>query len=356
MRFRVWWIGGRRLLRLLLGLGAVALVALVLIPWMERENQAQRAQWEAEEQAAAAEARAPFAAAFADPDTLARLQFCRTAIGGHLTYWRPALALAVEPSAIDAYVGLSLRIDSLHRLSCRADGIHEARVVHPLAEAMLSARAAGLEASAAGDAIDVGRLPDLWVLAQQILASGPPEDRPSRIELLLAADLRSVLQRLDHPHELPVDPDPNGFPSLFSSQVAPRGLAERPQTRWSSSSPEAFELLARELPRGAAIVGARFDDDRISVHVRGPAAGLDAAYGSIAFDAWGELTTWLYPYEEAPGFSCSEGIDLAELKRRFDQACSRLDACGGSTHFSIADFSCSRGRSVGDWSLHIQTR
>jgi len=356
MRFRVWWIGGRRLLRLLLGLSAAALVALVLIPWMERENLAQRAQWQAEEQAAAAETRAPFAAAFADPDTLARLDFCRTAISGQLPYWRPVLALAVEPSAIDAYVGLSLRIDSLHRLSCRADGIHEARVVHPLAEAMLAARAAGLEASAAGPAIDADGLPDLWVMARQLLDTGRLDVRPSRVELVLAADLRSVLQRLDQRSDLPIDQDPIGFPSLFSSQAAPRGLAERQQTRWSSDSSVAFELLARELPRETAIVGARLDDDRISVHVRGPAAGLEAAYGSIAFDAWGELSTWLYPYEEAPGFSCSEGIDLAELKRRFDRACSRLEGCGGSTHFSIADFSCSRGRSVGDWTLHIQSR
>lgn len=357
MRPRIRFAGGRQLLNLLVVLVCFWLVARVLLPWLERENAARNDELQALTQAEATRERARFEIAFSDPDMGSRLAFCQDAIIERLPgHWRPLEALAMDEAAVEAYFRLSLRIDSLHRISCRAEGIDEARVAHPLAEQLLALSAAKLEASPTpAEARDAEGAPDLWLLARQIAAAAEKGSAPAAVELLLARDRGTILRRIGGSNASQSGSEATEFPTLFSSLAAPLGLPQRTRTRWSANTAAAFALLARELPANAAVVGTRIDDDEVTVAVRGPVAGLEAPYGSVAFDAWGELTTWLYPYDEPPGFGCALGISVETLRQRFDQACARLPHCGPSVRFSIADFSCSRDRDQGDWTLHIQS-
>src|SRR5690606_38712286 len=95
---------------------------------------------------AAALDRQRFAAAFATGDLLAITGFCRHEIEARLPYTHWAMALSAAPGRFDAFVHRSQRLDSLHRYTCTADGIAEARVEHPLAAAIRARQAAALEA------------------------------------------------------------------------------------------------------------------------------------------------------------------------------------------------------------------
>ncbi len=353
-RFRV--LRWPRLLFSLAVIGGVWLAVSRVMPWMAEQDRVQ-IQLQQAADAAAAEAaqiayRRDFERAFAEDDLRRQLAFCRERVMAALPYWRPLLAVAIAPGSIDAYVALSQRVDSLHRISCRADGLHEARVAHPLAEALLAARVESAPAPA-------GATPDLWQAADAVVERSQPEGEPRRLELLLLDDPRSIVvrRRIERPvGELrdiaPTDaPD---FASLVAGDAPPEGLAVRQRMRWSSATGAAFELLAAVLPADAAIAGARFDDDGLSVVLRGPRADLDAPFGTIDFDAWGEPTTWLYPYASAPGFACATGITLDALRQRFDATCGSLPGCSAHAHFSIADYGCAAGREGGGWLLHVQ--
>ncbi len=328
------------------------------VPWLAEVDQAridaERAAMAAATEAAEIAFLRDFEQAFAQADLNRQLAFCRERIRAALPYWRPLHALALTPVSVDAYVPLSLRSDSLHRLSCRADGLHESRVVHPLGEALLAARVEAAPTTGAD-------LPDLWRQGEALIDRSLAEGAPQRLELLLLADHRTVAvrRRIAQPDGELRDLVPAGatvFASLVAADAPPEGLASRMRTRWSSEAGAAFDLLAGMLPADAAIVGARFDDDALSVTLRGPRRGLDAPFGAIELDAWGEPTSWLYPYDVAPGFACEAGINLTALRERFDAACARLAGCAADAHFSIADYACATGRESGDWLLHLQSR
>ncbi len=333
------------------------LMVFVVVPRVEEHNARQWAlQREAEERAAEVE-RLRFASAFQTGDLSAIARFCRSEIEAILPYTHWAMALSAGPDRLDAFVHRSQRLDSLHRFTCSPDGIAEARLEHPLATAIRARQAAALEAESGVENADYRSPPELW---GELLAKLQRADAGvRRIELVVLPGHEAYLTRWTRRQDGDVvsttEPaDVPEFPSLASDLPPPDGLAQREATRWSASVDAAFELLRRELPPDARIAQARFDDDGIRLALRGPMPGLAAAYGSIEFDAYGEIVDWLYPYDEPPGFGCATGIELAELRRRFDAACARL-GCRPESHFSIADYACGQGREQGAWSLYLQS-
>lgn len=335
------------------------LIVFVLIPLLNESNRREREAWERAEAEQAASGREPFERSFASAPPLQLLDFCRTAIEQSLPYWQPVVAIAFARERIDAYYWRSLQLDSLQRVSCQPQGIVEQRVEHPLAARVRAWDAARRE-SLEND--DMPALPGLWELLRQRVEQAPFDRLPVLLELVVLYDSGAVWQRSTlastagaAPQRVLQPTDAADFPSLSSLQAAPAGLALHARSRWSSSADAAFALLQRELPTAAAITQARFDDDAIDIGVKGPMPGLAAPYGTIEWDAWGERSTWLYPYDGPTGFGCTRGISLDELRRRFSAACSALPGCRRQSHFSIADYSCSRGRSNGGWTLHLQT-
>jgi hypothetical protein len=196
------------------------------------------------------------------------------------------------------------------------------------------------------------------------------------IELVVRPDDRRIIRRIIRRHDqgwqVQVEPpDAPAFARLSTSDSLLAGQAELgelnsplltaapeyPRRRWAAASTEVFAFLDQELPEEikARIAGLQIDDDQIDIVVAGPVPGFSFAYASIAYDAWGSATTWLYPYDTPPSFGCPAGISLSQVRQRFDQACSALSGCGPNGHFSIAFYSCAgEGDREGHWQLHLQ--
>lgn len=352
--------------RTLLRFGVVVLPLLLMygVPQhLEQQRLQDNAIWLARQQAIQAAVLAPFEQAFATNDAATVLHQCQSAINDQYTYVHPLQALAWASDRVDAYIYVSEPRFGLHRLSCSAHGIEHGRIDHPLAGLM--------PVEATEPTPDVGQF---WSLMGQILNAAEGELRA--VELLKRPDNSATLRRTIRvgPQGWQIErssADAPDFPLLSTSpglnvhsessvDAEPSGLPlpaqSYPNTQWSAAVPAAFDFLDRELPADVKknMVGLRFDDDAIEISVAGPLAGLSAAYGEIRFDNWGAATDWLYPRDEPPGFGCSSGAPLWQLRQALEICCSEIDGCNPQAHFSIADYSCSSGQG-GHWGLYLQS-
>lgn len=150
-------------------LAAIPLFAFVAVPWMQAENAAASARLaaeEAERKAAETAAQlAPYAAAFADPDPIALLGFCKAEVEAMLPWWQPVSALAVQPTRVDAYYRFSSDWRQMDRFSCSAAGIERDRVPWPLAQDLLD------------EGVEAGKSPqiphgDSWGILQRLIGEG----------------------------------------------------------------------------------------------------------------------------------------------------------------------------------------
>lgn len=336
----------------------IAAVA-VMVPLLERYEARRSETYRIEQAEQAAAARQPFERAFAATQPHAVLAFCRQAIEASFAYSQPVVALHYARDRTDAYVRRSLRVDSLHRVSCRASGIVEERVEHPLANLLAARQAAELEAPAGGVTAEPP-LPDLWGALQGTLALAADAVELTSIEWLHSPLHADAVQRITRQRggEVVVDtipPDAPTFPSLSSARAPPEGLAVRAPTRWTHAVEQAFERLERVLPAEARILQARISDDTLQLWLRGPLPGLEAPAGLVDIDAWGEITTWLYPLEGG-GADCGRGITLAGLRARFEAACATLPGCRPGAAFAVASYSCAGDAGSGRWALQLQPR
>ncbi|MGE4073590.1 MAG: hypothetical protein AB7E72_20655 [Lysobacterales bacterium] len=355
-------------MRDLIKLGSVILVLAcvgwVAAPIVERQDEqaklaAQAAQ--AAQEAAANAYREPFQTAFASADWQQILTQCREATNAAFSYYHPPQALALAADRVDVHVYQGDSRQSLLRLSCSADGLSEARIDHPL-KALLAVEADDRERSD----------PNLWGEMGMLLRTLPMP--VASIELLARPDDGSIIRRSirlqAQDWQIEVEPpDAPAFARLSTSASLlageaelgeqdsrlPKPAPEYPRRQWAAASSEAFAFLDQELPVEikASIAGMRIDDDEIELVIAGPVPGQSFAYATIAYDAWGSATTWLYPYDTPPSFGCATGVSLAQVRQRFDQACAARTGCSPASHFSIAFYSCA---SVGDgqWRLHLQ--
>lgn len=351
----------RELLKLGIAIGLVAFIGLVVVPMAEKQNQETNLAWTATQEAAERAYQEPFATAFATGDWQQILTHCRNATNDAFSSVHPAQALAMTADRIDVYVHEGPSPTSLLRLSCTATGLSEARVDHPLRQLVAVERN------------DIRRSNgSLWGEIGMLLRTRPTP--VVSIEVLLQPDNDRVLHRIitrnDSGWQVLVEPPgAPGFALLSTSDSLrsspaelgelashlPASAIEYPRHQWSAASSEVFAFLERELPEEltAQIAGLRFDDDEISLVIAGPVPGFSFAYASIAYDAWGVATTWLYPYDEPPSFGCATGTPLAQVRQRFDLACASLGGCSADSHFSIAFYSCA-AEGEGQWRLHLQ--
>jgi hypothetical protein len=351
----------RELVKLGIAVGVVAFIGLVIAPMVERQNQLDSAAWLATQEAADAAYRAPFEHAFASGDWQEILSTCHSAINDYFSYVHPPQALAMALDRVDAYVYEGPRRDSLRRVTCSSDGLSQGRIDHPLATLI------GVEDD---DRDRSGG--NLWGEMQMLLPTTPVPF--TSIELLSRPDLDAVIRRIISrgPRGWEIHTEPVDAPafdrlstsaSLLATQAEqgesttslPPAAREYPQRKWSAASAEAFEFLERELPEPvkARIAGMRLDDDELGIVIAGPLPDQPRRYATIRFDAWGGVTTWLYPYDDAPSFACPTGISLAQLRQRFDHACAVFGGCRRTTHFSIAFYSCAAA-GEGQWRLRLQ--
>jgi hypothetical protein len=351
----------RELLKLGIAIGLVAFIGLVIAPMAERHNQEANLAGKAAQEAAERAYQEPFARAFASGDWQQILDHCRNATNDASSFFHPPQALAMAADRVDVYVYDGPSPTSLLRMSCSATGLSEARVDHPLRQ--LVAVEQGDRERSYGN---------LWGEMGMLLRTQPLP--VASIEVLLRPDndfvLRRTINRIDSGWQVQIEPpgSPNfsllsTSASLLSSQAEPGELDSYlpaatlayPRHQWSAASSEAFAFLERELPEEltAQIAGMRFDDDEISLVIAGPVPGFSFAYATIAYDAWGTASNWLYPYDEPPSFGCPSGTPLAEVRQRFDQACASLRGCSADSHFSIAFYSCA-AEGEGQWQLHLQ--
>lgn len=353
------WPALRQLSLVFAVLGTPFVLVAVLVPILEHHDARRHQAGLAMQAEEAAAARLPFERAFTSDVPLARLAFCRQAIEASFPYWQPVVALHAGRDRIDAYVRRSLRVDSLHRVSCRDSGIVEQRVEHPLAASLLARQAAEVEAPAEGATAESSP-PEMWAALQRMLAALAGDPTLVSIELLHTpwheAPLQRVIRQVGGQAVVDMQPaDVPAFASLSSADAPPTGLAVREPTRWTAAIELAFALLERTLPAEARIVEARIGDDQLRVLLRGPLPGLDAAVGMVDIDAWGEITTWLYPLDGG-GFECARGVSLAELRGRFEAACAGVPGCRPGVHLAVASYSCAGGLSSGRWALQLQPR
>jgi hypothetical protein len=346
-------------------LGILAFIALVVAPIVERRNEeanlASQVAQEAAQEAAESAYREPFRAAFASADWQQILTQCREATNDAFSYYHPPKALAMAADRVDVHVQEGASPQSLLRLSCSADGLSETRIDHPL-KALLVLEAEGRERSD----------PNLWGEMGMLLRTLPMP--LTSIELVVRPDDASIIRRSIRLQaqgwQIQVEPpDAPAFARLSTSASLSAGQAETggqdpmlpepapeyPRRQWAAASSEAFAFLDRELSGEikTSIAGMRIGDDQIEVVVAGPVPGQSFAYATIAYDAWGSATTWLYPYDTPPSFGCGAGISLAQVRQRFDHACAARTGCSPASHFSIAFYSCASDRE-GHWQLHVQ--
>ncbi len=355
-------------MRDLIKLGLV-IVVFACVGWVAAkivERQDEQAKLAAQVAQAAQEAaenayREPFQAAFASADGQQILTQCREATNAAFSYYHPPQALALAADRVDVYVYQGDSPQSLLRLSCSADGLSEARVDHPL-KAFLAVEA---------DDRERGN-PNLWGEMGMLLRTLPLP--LASIELLARPDDGSIIRRSIRLQaqgwQIEVEPpDAPAFARLSTSDTLlaghselgeqnaplPMPVPEYPRRQWAADSSEAFAFLDQELPEAikASIAGMRIDDDQIELVIAGPVPGQNFAYATIAYDAWGSATTWLYPYDTPPSFGGATGVSLAQVRQRFDQACAARTGCSADSHFSIAFYSCASDRE-GHWQLHVQ--
>ena len=354
----------RDLIKLGLVIVVLACVGWVAAPIVERQDeQAKLAAQVAQVAQEAAENahREPFQVAFASADWQQILSQCREATNAAFSYYHPPQALAVAVDRVDVHVYEGASPQSLLRLSCSADGLSEARIDHPL-KALLAVEADDRK----------GSLPNLWGEMGMLLRTLPMP--LTSIELVVRPDDGSIIRRTIRLQaqgwQIQVEPaDAPAFARLSTSASLSAGQAEvgaqnsllpavapgYPRRQWAAASSEAFAFLDQSLPDEikASVAGMRIDDDKIELVIAGPVPGHDFAYATIAYDAWGSATTWLYPYDTAPSFGCASGIGLTQVRQRFDQACAARTGCSPGSHFSIAFYSCASGGD-GQWRLHLQ--
>jgi hypothetical protein len=202
-------------------LAAVPLFAFVAIPWMQAENAAaearlaaESAQREAEEDAAR---RAPFVAAFANPDPLALLAFCKAEVEAVPPWWQPVSALAVQPLRVDAYYRFTDDWRQMERFSCSAAGIERTPVPWPLAGDL---RDEGVEAG------DPPPIPhgDNWALLQRLISDAGP-GALAGVELFVDARRERPLLRWHYRDARPALGEPADAPDFSSLFALPIDLA-----------------------------------------------------------------------------------------------------------------------------------
>lgn len=306
---------------------------------------AERAELEAAQRAAAQ--------AFATADPAGRLELCLSAVTERLPYWRPLYALAVHAEGIDALYYWGRQQDGYKRLSCTAAGVSEARVAAPLP---------GVLSEATGQDV-----PDVLGAVRAALG------RAELIEVLVAPDGLSLIQRLSarsaeglsstlEPADAPEFPWLSTVPMVLATQAEGGATAGRPMLasfparNWLRDPLAAFDLIERTVPPEflQRVVGMTLREEDFELALQGPFPDQTAPYAEVSFDAYGSVTSWLYPRDEPPGFSCPRGIPLTAIRSGFDARCNELD-CGPRPHLSIATYFCPGNGEPGGWSIYRQS-
>jgi hypothetical protein len=312
-----------------------------------------RARIMAAEEAERAAVERAAAAAFAAADPAQRLELCLSAMNDRLPYWRPLYALAVHAEGIDALYYWGRQQDGYKRLSCTAAGVSEARVAAPLP---------GVLSEATGQDV-----PDVLGAARAALG------RAELIEVVVAADGLSLIQRLStrsadglsstlEPADAPEFPWLSTVPMVLATQAEGGATAGRPMLasfparNWLRDPLAAFDLIERTVPPKflQRVVGMTLREEDFEIALQGPFPDEAAPYAEVSFDAYGSVTSWLYPRNEPPGFSCPRGIPFTAIRSAFDARCAEL-ACGPRPHLSIASYFCPGNRDPGTWGIHRQS-
>jgi hypothetical protein len=287
---------------------------------------------------------------FAAGDLGEMLSLCREGWEAQAQLHHDPVAIAWTRQGVDAYFFQGSDSSSLRQVRCDAEGVSRgARVDHPLA--------AHLPAEAATERDD--RAQGQWSAAIAHFSSQHFEPDDLAFELILhpATGLplsrrwRSGPERASAVFE-PADAPSFAFlPSVrhftpFPASAAP-SLHALPRKRWLGDAAAAFDLLSKEMPKGARISELMLDDDKIDVQIEWATPAFDgkppAPYGDKAFDEYGVAETgWWYP-REIPGFGCPIGKPLAAVRTAFVEARGRF----GAQPLSRAWYSCSPAYSNG---------
>lgn len=336
----------------------LALVAILggVVGLFVHRDRLERRQW-----AEAEEARlAPLRDAFEQGVPGAMLARCREGWAGEMSLHGAPAAVVWSRAAVDAYFYEGTDLASLRQARCTARGVSRGpRVAHPLA-AMMPAEARGTPAEAREEE---------WARALEAAAARPLAPGELAFEMVRHPLTGQVLSRTWHagPEAARVVLDPPGGPAFAFLPAAPffrppasaaiPALEPLPRRRWLADAEAAFDLLARELPKGARVSELRLENDGIDVQIAGPTPAFDgdppAPYGDRSFDEYGvaDMGFW-YPREIA-GFGCPQGEPLERVRESFAAARARV----GDAPLSRAWFSCSPAYSNGRdgvWNLVTQ--
>jgi hypothetical protein len=325
----------------------MALAGIAFFIYRDRQEDARRWQRQQAEQAAQVAARQPI---FARGDFAPILELCQDGWRDDFHVYRPPAALAWTRSGLDGYFLEGTDSGTWRQLRCSACGVQRGpRVVRPLLE-LLPAEASPALNSAAEDR---------WKLALATLSRAPLGPADLAVELLPNPLTGAVLTRRwrgleggARPTTEPADAPP--FPGLIAAPefalapgAAPPALRSPPRYRWGEQADAAFAVIAKALPTGAGVVEITLDEDEIELTIEWPTPAFDgnppAPYGDMDFDEYGVAQSdWWYP-GTIPGFGCSTGRPVAELRAEYAAARARL-AGGKSTR---AWYSCSTAYSDG---------
>jgi hypothetical protein len=274
--------------------------------------------------------------------------------------WREVLALYQEPVALawtreglDGYFHEGEGGSSLRQVRCNAEGVSRGpRVADPL-HRLLPAEAPA-ESAAAGAGLTTARPELARAFAESELA----------FELVRHPLTGEVVSRLwtAAPEGAIAAVSPDAAPAFPLLVASPRfrpatplpALATVPRHDWLSEPQAAFDLLARQMPKGALVSELTLTADEIDVQIAHPTPAGEgrrpSPFGDQEFDEYGVARAQEWYAQDIPGFGCHKGRPLASVREAFDRAHARY----GNAPLAQAWYSCSpafTNKRDGSWHL-----